>query len=127
MALLGIFSGKRLRRGVHPPECKEATAAHPCERPAPPESVHVCLAIARPNFHCAGGFERRHLGGLVCGRCTHARPAGGRDQLQQCFDPAAVLKALEMPNIKHTGVPSTQLQAVSTIDPANPESVYEVK
>jgi len=47
--------------------------------------------------------------------------------VQVGFDPAAVLKALEMPNIKHTGVPSTQLQAVSTIDPANPESVYEVK
>jgi hypothetical protein len=29
--------------------------------------------------------------------------------------------------IKHTGVPSTQLQAVSTIDPGDPAGVYEVK
>ena len=42
------------------------------------------------------------------------------------FDPADVLKALELPTIGHTGVPSTQLQAVATIDPENPASVYEV-
>jgi len=47
--------------------------------------------------------------------------------VQVGFDPAAVLKALDMPSIKHTGVPSTQLQAVSTIDPASPESVYGVE
>jgi hypothetical protein len=40
------------------------------------------------------------------------------------FDPAEVLKALELPTIAHTGVPSTQLQAVAQIDPANPGSVY---
>ena len=42
------------------------------------------------------------------------------------FDPASVLAALEMPNIEHTGVPSTQLQPISTIDPNNPQSVYRV-
>lgn len=47
--------------------------------------------------------------------------------VQVGFDPAAVLKALDMPSIKHTGVPSTQLQAVSTIDPGAPESVYGVE
>lgn len=47
--------------------------------------------------------------------------------VQVGFDPQAVLKALDMPSIKHTGVPSTQLQAVSTIDPASPESVYGVE
>ena len=47
--------------------------------------------------------------------------------VQVGFDPQAVLKALDMPAIKHTGVPSTQLQAVSTIDPAAPESVYGVE
>ena len=46
--------------------------------------------------------------------------------VQVGFDPAAVLKALDMPAIKHTGVPSSQLQPISTIDPAAPESVYEV-
>ena len=43
------------------------------------------------------------------------------------YDPAETLKALELPPIKHTGVPSTQLQPVAQIDPLNPESVYEVK
>jgi HK97 family phage portal protein len=47
--------------------------------------------------------------------------------VQVGFDPEAVLNALDMPNIKHTGVPSTQLQAVSTIDPVSPEKVYEVE
>ncbi len=42
------------------------------------------------------------------------------------FNPAAVLAALDLPAIAHTGVPSTQLQAVAQIDPAAPESVYEV-
>jgi HK97 family phage portal protein len=42
------------------------------------------------------------------------------------FDPNGVLDALEMPSIEHTGVPSTQLQPISTIDPANPQSVYRV-
>lgn len=42
------------------------------------------------------------------------------------FDPNGVLAALEMPNIEHTGVPSTQLQPISTIDPNNPQSVYRV-
>jgi len=43
------------------------------------------------------------------------------------FDPAGVLAALNLPAIDHTGVPSTQLQAVAQIDPADPTSVYEVK
>lgn len=43
------------------------------------------------------------------------------------FDPASTLKALDLPAIIHTGVPSTQLQPIAQIDPNNPESVYEVK
>lgn len=42
------------------------------------------------------------------------------------FDPAEVLAALDLPAIAHTGLPSTQLQAVAQIDPANPQTVYEV-
>jgi hypothetical protein len=42
------------------------------------------------------------------------------------FDPAGVLAALNLPSIDHTGVPSTQLQQVAQIDPADPASVYEV-
>ena len=46
--------------------------------------------------------------------------------VQVGFDPAAVLEALDMPAMKHTGVPSSQLQQISTIDPAAPETVYKV-
>lgn len=42
------------------------------------------------------------------------------------FDPAEVLKALGLPPVAHTGIPSTQLQAVNTIDPENPATVYGV-
>jgi HK97 family phage portal protein len=40
------------------------------------------------------------------------------------FDPADVLAKLGLPAITHTGVPSTQLQSVAQINPADPESVY---
>jgi HK97 family phage portal protein len=46
--------------------------------------------------------------------------------IQVGFDPEETLKAFGLPAIPHTGVPSTQLQAVNTIDPTNPESVYGV-
>jgi HK97 family phage portal protein len=42
------------------------------------------------------------------------------------FDPSGVLAALNLPNIDHTGLPSVQLQGIAQIDPADPESVYEV-
>ena len=43
------------------------------------------------------------------------------------YDPAAVLVALGLPNILHTGLPSTQLQPIAQIDPDNPDSVYGVQ
>jgi HK97 family phage portal protein len=43
------------------------------------------------------------------------------------FDPAQVLTALGLPAIEHTGVPSTQLQALAQLDPADPLSAYEVE
>jgi hypothetical protein len=43
------------------------------------------------------------------------------------FNPAAVLAALDLPAIAHTGLPSVQLQGVAQIDPADPESVYGVQ
>jgi HK97 family phage portal protein len=42
------------------------------------------------------------------------------------FEPAGVLSALGLPKITHTGLPSTQLQAIAQIDPLDPTSVYEV-
>lgn len=47
--------------------------------------------------------------------------------VQSGFEPADVLKQLGLPPIMHTGVPSTQLQQVAQIDPANPDSVYDVQ
>jgi len=43
------------------------------------------------------------------------------------FDPARVLMALGLPVITHTGVPSTQLQALAQLDPTDPLSTYEVQ
>jgi HK97 family phage portal protein len=40
------------------------------------------------------------------------------------FDPAEVMAALDLPAIKHTGVPSVQLQGVAQIDPTDPQAVY---
>jgi hypothetical protein len=42
------------------------------------------------------------------------------------FDPAQVLSALGLPTITHTGVPSTQLQALAQLDPEDPLAAYEV-
>jgi HK97 family phage portal protein len=47
--------------------------------------------------------------------------------IQVGFDPAAVNEAVGLPKMKHTGVPSSQLQQISSIDPGDPSAVYEVK
>jgi HK97 family phage portal protein len=47
--------------------------------------------------------------------------------IQVGFDPAAVTKAVGLPDMKHTGIPSSQLQQISTIDPTDPTAVYEVE
>jgi HK97 family phage portal protein len=44
--------------------------------------------------------------------------------IQVGFDPAETLAGLGLPPIAHTGVPSTQLQPVAQIDPADPGTVY---
>ena len=40
------------------------------------------------------------------------------------FEPAAVLAAMNLPGMTHTGVPSAQLQQVQNLNPADPQSVY---
>jgi len=40
------------------------------------------------------------------------------------FTPSEALTAVGLGEITHTGLPSTQLQPIAQIDPANPESVY---
>ena len=43
------------------------------------------------------------------------------------FEPASVLQAFGLPEIDHTGVPSVQLQQSATLDPEDPQSVYDVE
>lgn len=43
------------------------------------------------------------------------------------FDPAEVMKAMDLPEISHTGLPSVQLQGIAQIDPTDPQSAYEVE
>lgn len=47
--------------------------------------------------------------------------------VQVGYDPAAVLAAIGLPEIPHTGLPSVQLQPTSQINPNNPTSEYEVE
>jgi HK97 family phage portal protein len=41
------------------------------------------------------------------------------------FDPAGALAALDLPEIAHTGLASSQLQPVSQVDPDDPDSAYK--
>jgi HK97 family phage portal protein len=43
------------------------------------------------------------------------------------YDPAEALAAVGLQMIRHTGLPSVQLQGVAQIDAENPDSVYEVE
>lgn len=43
------------------------------------------------------------------------------------FDPAEALAAVGLPAISHTGLPSSQLQQISVVNPADPAAAYEVK
>jgi hypothetical protein len=56
---------------------------------------------------------------------TDKRVTMAQKLLQVGFEPDAVLSALGLPSIAHTGVPSVQLQGVAQIDAENPEAVYE--
>lgn len=45
--------------------------------------------------------------------------------IQVGFSPDETLKALGLPAIEHSGIPSIQLQPITQIDPANPMALYE--
>jgi HK97 family phage portal protein len=45
--------------------------------------------------------------------------------VQVGFQPSAVLEALGLPTIGHTGLPSVQLQGVAQVDPENPDAAYK--
>jgi HK97 family phage portal protein len=47
--------------------------------------------------------------------------------IQVGFDPQSVIEAVGLPDMNHTGLPSNQLQPISTIDPTDPKAAYEVE
>jgi hypothetical protein len=57
---------------------------------------------------------------------TEAKVSMAQKLILSGFDPASVLSAMGLPPIDHTGVPSTQLQPLVTLDPADPSSAYKV-
>jgi HK97 family phage portal protein len=57
---------------------------------------------------------------------TDKRVSMAQKLVNSGFDPADVLSVMGLPAIEHTGVPTVQLQGVAQINPADPESVYEV-
>jgi hypothetical protein len=42
------------------------------------------------------------------------------------FDPSEVLAMVGLPAVAHTGLPSSQLQQISTVNPADPSAAYQV-
>jgi HK97 family phage portal protein len=56
---------------------------------------------------------------------TDKKVAMAQKLVQVGYEPADVLAQLGLPAIKHTGIPSVQLQGVAQIDPADPQAVYE--
>ena len=58
-------------------------------------------------------------------KAQEAQVAMAQKLIQVGFEPAAVLAALGLPEMAHTGVPSAQLQQVAQIDPNAPDTVYQ--
>ena len=59
-------------------------------------------------------------------KAMRERVAMVRELVFSGFSPEQALAAMGLPQIDHTGVPSTQLQPLATLDPLDPKSAYEV-
>lgn len=59
-------------------------------------------------------------------KAMRERVAMVRELVFSGFSPEQALAAMGLPEIAHTGVPSTQLQPLATLDPLDPKSAYEV-
>lgn len=80
-----------------------------------PSADQVRVPLANVNISAAGINEQE------------AKVKMAQQLIQVGFDPASVLANLNLPAMTHTGLASTQLQAVAQIDPENPQSVYGVE
>lgn len=59
-------------------------------------------------------------------KAMRERVAMVRELVFAGFSPTQALAAMGLPDIEHTGVPSTQLQPLAQLDPLNPQAAYEV-
>ena len=59
-------------------------------------------------------------------KAMRERVAMVRELVFAGFSPEQALAAMGLPQIDHTGVPSTQLQPLATLDPLDPTSAYKV-
>lgn len=59
-------------------------------------------------------------------KAMRERVAMVRELVFSGFSPEQALAAMGLPEIAHTGVPSTQLQPLATLDPLDPTSAYKV-
>lgn len=59
-------------------------------------------------------------------KAMRERVAMVRELVFAGFSPEQALAAMGLPEIEHTGVPSTQLQPLAQLDPLDPKSAYEV-
>jgi HK97 family phage portal protein len=59
-------------------------------------------------------------------KAMRERVAMVRELVFSGFSPEEALAAMGLPAIAHTGVPSTQLQPLASLDPLDPKSAYEV-
>jgi len=59
-------------------------------------------------------------------KAMRERVAMVRELVFSGFSPQQALAAMGLPEIEHTGVPSTQLQPLAQLDPLDPKSAYEV-
>ena len=71
------------------------------------------VPLANVNLSAAGLVETEKLAGIAM------------KMIQVGFSPEDVLKAFNLPEIPHTGVPNVQLQPLASLDPNDPQAVYQ--
>jgi len=114
-------------------DIQSRTAAYSTMIQAGAMSINEVRALEdlRPNTDPAADAPRVPLANVNI-EDSHVKAQAERVRMAQAlvysgYDPADVLQALNLPAMGHTGLPSSQLQPISQIDPEDPESVYQVQ